>query len=380
MHPHLEIDSLPALDAHLAEHRGLHRVVLQGLDLRDRDDLVEVAMREVVFLGCAFSEKLLHGVQAGGALVFPDFPGLPWRAFRSQLYTPEELYEGFEPGDPASYQRTLDARVYAHQQAAGGAIPTSIVEALARRIHDHSITDALTELLDDDGHGRPRRVVAVMGGHGMARGSAPYAEVAWIGRALARRGFLVATGGGPGAMEAAHVGAWFAGREDGALAEALEVLASAPTYKDPRWLAAGFEVRARWPQQAGSEVMSLGIPTWHYGHEPPNPFATCIAKYFENSVREEGLLAIATCGVVYSPGSAGTIQEVFQDACQNHYESFGTSPMIFLGEQYWTETKPVYPLLKQLAEGHAYARWLRITDDVEAVVAVVDAYVADLFS
>ena len=27
------------------------------------------------------------------------------------------------------------------------------------------------------------------------------------------------------------------------------------------------------------ESESLGIPTWLYGHEPPNPFATKIAKY-----------------------------------------------------------------------------------------------------
>ena len=41
-----------------------------------------------------------------------------------------------------------------------------------------------------------------------------------------------------------------------------------------------------------------------------------------------GLLAIAKHGVIYAPGSAGTIQEIFQDAAQNHYSSFGPpSPM-----------------------------------------------------
>ena len=121
--------------------------------------------------------------------------------------------------------------------------------------------------------------------------------------------------------------------------------------------------------------MSLGIPTWLYGHEPPTCFASNIAKYFANSVREEGLLAIATSGVVFTPGSAGTIQEIFQDATQNHYSSFGiVSPMIFLGEDYWRSTKPVFPLLANLAAGHQYSSLLAITDEIEEVVERLEAF------
>ena len=50
-------------------------------------------------------------------------------------------------------------------------------------------------------------------------------------------------------------------------------------------------------------------------------FATDIAKYFENSLREEGLLALALAGVVFARGNAGTVQEIFQDACQNYYRA-----------------------------------------------------------
>jgi hypothetical protein len=34
-------------------------------------------------------------------------------------------------------------------------------------------------------------------------------------------------------------------------------------------------------------------------------FVCLHAKYFANSVREDGLLTVATGGVVYTPGSAG---------------------------------------------------------------------------
>ena len=95
---------------------------------------------------------------------------------------------------------------------------------------------------------------------------------------------------------------------------------------------------------------SLAVPTWFYGHEPTNQFATHVAKYFANSIREDGLLAIATRGVVFSPGAAGTTQEVFQDATQNHYAVFGTaSPMVFLDSVFWNEILPAEPLLRTLA-------------------------------
>ena len=131
-----------------------------------------------------------------------------------------------------------------------------------------------------------------MGGHGMERGPGDYAKVARIARELCRRGFLLASGGGPGAMEATHVGCWFVERTDAEMSEAIEALARAPRYDDPRWLSQAFEVRARWPldDAVAREHVSVGIPTWLYGHEPPNAFSTHVAKYFANSVREEGLV------------------------------------------------------------------------------------------
>jgi predicted Rossmann-fold nucleotide-binding protein len=84
------------------------------------------------------------------------------------------------------------------------------------------------------------------------------------------------------------------------------------------------------------------------------------------------MLAIAKHGVVYAPGSAGTIQEVFMDAAQNRYESYGVlSPMIFIGTEYWTKTKPVYPLLKTLAKDRKYEKLVTILDEPEEVVRFI---------
>jgi len=370
----IELESIEQLDEHLANDATMEGVVVQNLDLTQRRDAVLAHnLTGTVLLGCRLDDELRAHAMASRALVFPNLDDRPFEPYRGQLYRVADLYDRFDRDRPESYGECLDARVYEHWKRSGRGQPPSIVETLARRLHDHAMTDALEELLAG------RRVVAIMGGHGMKRSRGAYADVARIARTLTREGFLMASGGGPGAMEATHVGAWFASRDEAEMLAAIDILALAPKYDDADWLTRAFEVRERYDHAAINQAQhhSLGIPTWLYGHEPPNAFATHIAKYFANSVREDGLLAIATYGVVFSPGSAGTIQEIFQDACQNHYSTVGVvSPMVFLDTTYWTETKPIYPLLKQLAQGHEYADWLSITDNPQQAVAAILQYAA----
>ena len=123
----------------------------------------------------------------------------------AKLYRPEELFDTFDEENPSTYLTTYDARVYDHWWTTGKAEPESILETLARRLHDHGITDALYDLLNDDGE--TKEVVAIMGGHGMSRDNGAYHKVAKLSRLLTQRGFFMASGGGPGAMEATHLGA-----------------------------------------------------------------------------------------------------------------------------------------------------------------------------
>ena len=46
------------------------------------------------------------------SLVFPDLPGRPYKPFRHDLYSPEELFEGFEPENPETYFSTMDWFAY----------------------------------------------------------------------------------------------------------------------------------------------------------------------------------------------------------------------------------------------------------------------------
>ncbi|MBT8492461.1 MAG: hypothetical protein KJO07_05340 [Deltaproteobacteria bacterium] len=362
----VEIHSVEQLEEFVAEHGNLDGAVVQGLDLRGRAELLACGAGGAVLLGCQVDGDLRGRIFEEGGLVFPRLPDLPYQPYRPSLYTVDELTDGYRRGQPESVKDTADYNIYEHYDRHRHKAPPPILESLAQRLHDHAIDNALAELIhaeDED-----RKLVAIMGGHAMKRDQPDYPAVARIGRDLARRGYLVTTGGGPGAMEASHLGAWMASHPDEALDDALAMLASAPSYKDPAWHDTAMDVRDKYPGPADS----LGIPTWFYGHEPPNLFATHIAKYFSNSLREDGLLAIAKHGVVYSPGSAGTIQEVFMDAAQNHYGTFHeVSPMVFFGRQYWTEEKPVYPLLQGLAADRQYGQLLTICDDPATVVEFI---------
>lgn len=366
---HLEFHSLTDLEAHLAKRRSLAGAVLVSLDLRRlTGPLIASDVRGAIFLGCRLAAETIEVSLNRGALIFPPIDDMPFDAYRTRLYRPEELMAGYQVGDEASYEETLDGRIYRHYLDGNASEPRSLLVTLARRLHDHSISDALDDFVAG------QRVVAIMGGHSTGRDEPEYRSVARIARLLARRGYLMTSGGGPGSMEATHLGACFAHRDEEELVEAIDQLSVAPLFEPlGPWLDSAFDVVARHGfGDADDRPISLGIPTWHYGHEPPNAFATDIAKYFANSVREEGLLSIARYGVIYAPGSMGTIQEVFQDAAQNHYGSVGAiSPMIFLGRRYWTETKPVYPLLEQLAADRPYGDLLALVDDAQGVVDLV---------
>jgi predicted Rossmann-fold nucleotide-binding protein len=372
-----EIESRAELDRALATGT-LAGLIVQGvrLDLDPPAALSTADVRDSVFVGCRFaSPRVAADLVARGALVVPAFAERPFPTHPSQLYTPDDLAAGFaEHGFAGMY----DTVVYQHFRAAGGAVP-SAREALVQRLHDNGIDTALGTATRSWAAKRGAAAsVGIMGGHAVLRGSAAYRLAATLGRELARADRLVVTGGGPGVMEAANLGAYLAEPDAGALATAIDLLAAAPDFNDhDRYTRAALDVRHRWPATGRTWARrgGLSIPTWLYGHEPANLFAARIAKYFSNAIREDTILRLSRGGIVFAPGWAGTVQEVFQAATKTFYNTDGASgPYVFLDAAYWTERLPVRALLDPLlaASPAGDLRGLvHVTDDVAEAVSIL---------
>ena len=293
----------------------------------------------------------------GRELRLEDFLGDVERPFPlrpDRLYTSDDLMQGWHPG--ADHSATLDGRIFEYVKAHGGRTP-EMMEGLVQRTHDYFIDSALVAFLAQCA----RPVVGIMGGSQTPASDANYRHVVELAASLTRRGYLVVDGGGLGIMEAANLGAYLAGRSERERDEAVRALAEAPMYAEDQaaYLEAAVAIRERFAP--GGE--SLAVPTWTYEGEPISQFASHIAKYFSNSIREDGLLAIATAGIVFAPGGAGTMQEIFQDAAQNAYDAFGRSPMAFLDRRHYCVDTGLYPALRRQAERLGFADLLSVADE-----------------
>lgn len=295
---------------------------------------------------------------------------VPYNVICSGLYSSKTLYDAFDARDRESFERCYDTKVFRHVKNTG-LLTKDPKEMMARSMHDCEMRKHMMNFLSNY---EPRLVVGIMGGHAMKRTGSDYRQTVEVSKRLTEKGYLMISGGGPGAMEATHLGAWLAGRSDDEVDEALEILAKAPSFKDEGWLAVAFEVMKKMPLLANHK--SLSIPTWFYGHEPPCPFATHIAKFFDNSIREDTILTVAFGGLIYMPGSAGTIQEIFQEAVQDHYLSHGyASPMVFVGRDYWKNEVPVFPFMQHMVnKGHYKNMLLSLVDETDEIVQSIDDF------
>ena len=344
-----EIESRAEFDTHHAK-RSLAGLVVLGLRLDvDPPDFADVDVRETLFLGCHMaSDEVEVDLTRRGAHVVPPFETRPYPTHPAVLYTPEDLSAGFAG---AGFAGMYDTLVYQHFLAHGGAAP-DIREAIAQRLHDAGIDNALGKALGGwaSAHASDAPLpVGIMGGHAQPRGSAAYRMAAELSWRLASAGRLIVTGGGPGVMEAANLGAYFSGRALPELAAAIDRLASAPDFMDhDPFTAAAIAVRTAYPAEAGLTSGGLALPTWLYGHEPANLFAGQIGKYFSNAVREDSILRLSRGGIVFAPGWAGTVQEIFQAATKTFYRTDGPSgAFVFLGVEHWAQL-PVEALLRPL--------------------------------
>ena len=178
--------------------------------------------------------------------------------------------------------------------------------------------------------GGVRRAVSVFGSARTPRGAPEYELARDVGRRLGEAGFAIITGGGPGAMEAAHRGAHDAGVQSIALNIDLPFEQAADAWTD----------------------ISLDF---HY--------------FFSRKVM---FVRYATAFVVL-PGGYGTLDEMFEALCLIQTHKIRSFPVVLVGVDYWSGLV-VWLREQALAGGKLDAQDLdlmHVTDDLGEVVEIV---------
>jgi uncharacterized protein (TIGR00730 family) len=174
--------------------------------------------------------------------------------------------------------------------------------------------------------------IAVFGSSRTRRDDPSYDQAVQLGSALAREGFAVITGGGPGSMEAANKGA----------------------------------------AEAGGVSVGLGIEL---------PFEEGVNDFVNVGVNFRYFFARKTMFVKYSqgfvvlPGGMGTFDELFEAITLVQTQKVTSFPLVLVGVDYWSG---LIDWLRGtvLAGGKIAASdldMLRLTDDVEEAVSIMVA-------
>ncbi|QDV34746.1 LOG family protein [Tautonia plasticadhaerens] len=135
--------------------------------------------------------------------------------------------------------------------------------------------------------------VTVFGSARFAEGTPEYESGRQLGGELARAGFVVITGGGPGMMEAANRGA----------------------------------------REAGGRSIGCNIILPFEQH--PNPYLDEVVEFRYFFVRKV-MLVKYSCAFVCLPGGLGTLDELFEAATLIQCRKIGPFPLVLVGEGFWS--------------------------------------------
>lgn len=173
---------------------------------------------------------------------FPGLASLPFRLRPAALYSIADLYDTFDVSKKDSWKSTYDYRSFLWFTTNGKPRTLGLAEAIAARLHDAAIQFSIDDFLRT----AKRKAVGFMGGHGTLRTEPAYAAIADLARTLSRAGLMIVTGGGPGLMEAANLGAFLGPYGDAEFKDALSTLRTVPDSSAANahdWLRTAAEVR-----------------------------------------------------------------------------------------------------------------------------------------
>jgi hypothetical protein len=175
--------------------------------------------------------------------------------------------------------------------------------------------------------------VSVFGSARSARSHEYYQDAVRVSQALSEAGFSVITGGGPGIMEAANLGA------------------------------------------SRGKGRSIGLNIKLPFEQKPNRFADTVIHFNYFFARKVMFVKYA-CGFVALPGGFGTLDEIFEALTLKQTEKIHDFPVILYGVSYWQGLVDWIEnrLLEQKMISKRDMKLFAVTDDVGEVVEIIQRH------
>ena len=172
--------------------------------------------------------------------------------------------------------------------------------------------------------------VSVFGSARVGRNHIYYQDAVQVSQALSEAGFSIITGGGPGIMEAANLGA------------------------------------------SRGEGRSIGLNIKLPFEQKPNRYAETVINFNYFFARKVMFVKYA-CGFVVLPGGFGTLDEVFEALTLKQTRKIHDFPVILFGTAYWAGL--IDWITEQLLADRMISKrdlkLFTVTDDVEEVVETI---------
>lgn len=192
----------------------------------------------------------------------------------------------------------------------------------------------------------PQPCITFFGGARMTADNEYSKKAEGLAKKLADAGYSILTGGGPGIMEAANLGAYQHNQE---------------CAQNPTSAACSFE-----------RVGSYGIGLTRLNHEQSNPY---IQKYIvmEHFFERKWLLVRYSVGFAVFPGGFGTLDEMFETITLIQTNRMPNMPVVLFGIDYWAPFREwIYErAVRDNLLSTSDAALIHFTDDIDEAFKII---------